>query len=373
MVLLSIGKASYEITVPMEDFPVENTKTVIKEKLEGSGGSALNVAYLLGKWNTDTYFAGIVGYDDIGSSIKKELETSKVHTTFMEINYEKKTTTNFILVNKKKTTRTQLMIEPEAYHLKKYEYDISPNIIYGDGYEYSATLAAYNKFPNAISVLGAGLNVSDPKEIEALAKYAKYVIFSFEFACSVTKMSVELNDPSGLLKLYKELKEKYPHSTNIVTLHNMGVLYAKENEIKVMPTIKVEEIDRTGAGDIFDGAFVYGLGKGYDLEKCLRLANIAGALSTTKYGGKASIPILSDVIHKYETQFGSLDAKIQNEGPTTTEEVPSVNEPKINEVENKTVETIENPSVVTPVQVIPPTVVAPTIKEEFTSENNSNL
>ena len=128
MVALSIGKASYEITVPMEDFPIENTKTVIKEKLEGSGGSASNVAYLLGKWNTDTYFAGIVGYDDIGSSIKKELEASKVHTTFMEINYEKKTTTNFILCNKKKTTRTQLMIEPEAYHLKKYEYDISPKI-----------------------------------------------------------------------------------------------------------------------------------------------------------------------------------------------------------------------------------------------------
>jgi len=308
LITLSIGKVTYDTTIPLENFPTENTKTIVKEKLEGSGGAASNVAYLLGKWNYDSYFAGVVGYDEAGNMVKKDLESAKVHTQFLEINYERKTTSTMILANKQTTSRTALIIEPEIFHLKKYEYDITPSIIYSDGYEYSATLAAFNKYPNAITILGAGLGVADEKEVIALAKYAKYVIFSLELACRITKMNVDLNVPSTLLKLYEELKDRFPNSINIVTLHELGALYPYENQIKVMPPKEVKEIDRTGAGDVFDGSLAYFLGKGYNLEKCICLANISAALSTTKYGAKNSVPILSDVIHHYETQFGLIDA-----------------------------------------------------------------
>jgi len=325
MIALSIGKVTYDITVPMDDFIEENSKIVLKEKLVGSGGAASNVAYLLGKWNTDVYFAGVVGYDDAGTSVKKELEGANVHTTFLETNYERKTTTSYILVNKKNTSRTQMIIQPEVYHLRKYEFDFIPDFIYSDGYDYSATLTAFNRFPNATFVLGAGMNSADEKEIAALAKYAKYVIMSLEFATKITKMTGNFTEASALLNLYKELKVRFPNNNIIVTLHSMGVLYSINNEIKVMPTIQVQEVDRTGAGDVFDGAFVYGLSKGYDLEKCLCLANIAGGLSTTKYGSKSSIPLLSDVIHKYEEKFGPLTAPMNQEpAPTQMNQVPNV-------------------------------------------------
>ena len=90
-------------------------------------------------------------------------------------------------------------------------------------------------------------------------------------------------------------------------MQNKGAMFEINNEVKVMQTLPVKEVDRTGAGDIFDGAFIHGLGKKYDLEKCIRLANIAAAMSTTKYGAKASIPILSDVITEYESKFGAID------------------------------------------------------------------
>ena len=213
------------------------------------------------------------------------------------------------------------MVEPEVYHLKKSDYDVRPDAIYTDGFEYSATLSAFNKFPQSLSVLGAGLNYADTKEVIALAKYAKYVIFSLEFACMVTKMKVDPDNGEHLFNLYKELKDLFPNSNNIVTLHNKGVLYSIDGNVRVMPTINVSEVDRTGAGDIFDGAFIYGLLKKYDLEKCIRLANIAAALSTTKYGAKNSIPLLSDVIHEYESKFGPIEPSIN-----ATIETPQVKE-----------------------------------------------
>lgn len=317
MIALSIGKATYDTTVPVDKYPIENSKNLIKEKLDGSGGSGSNVAYLLGKWNNESYFAGAVGYDDFGTFIKKDLENGNVHTNFMEVNYEKKTTTTFIIANKETISRTQLMIEPEVYHLKKYEFDVTPDVIYTDGFEYSATMAALNKFPNAITVLGAGLNYADPKEVISIAKEVKYVVFSMEFACRVTKMLVDMNNPTHLLNLYKELREKFPKNEIIVTMQNKGAMFSINNEIKVMQTMPVTEVDRTGAGDVFDGALIYALGKGYGLEVGIRLANIAAALSTTKYGAKSSFPILSDVISQYESKFGALELQQQSEEQTS--------------------------------------------------------
>ena len=169
-------------------------------------------------------------------------------------------------------------------------------------------MAAINKIPDAITVLGAGLNYADPKEVVSIAKEVKYIVFSMEFACQITKMRVDVTNPTHLLNLYKELREKFPKNEIIVTLQNKGAMFSVHNEVKVMQTIPVQEVDRSGAGDVFDGALIYGLGKGYDLEICIRLANIAAALSTTKYGAKDSIPLLSDVIQYYESKFGPLNA-----------------------------------------------------------------
>ena len=71
MTILSIGKTTYDIIIPVEGYPAENSKTIVTEKIEGSGGVACNVAYLIGKWNNESYFSGIVVYHDFGSTIRK--------------------------------------------------------------------------------------------------------------------------------------------------------------------------------------------------------------------------------------------------------------------------------------------------------------
>ena len=67
----------------------------------------------------------------------------------------------------------------------------------------------------------------------------------------------------------------------------------------IIPSIKVKAVDSTGAGDIFHGAFVYSLAKGFDLKKALTFSNITGALSTLCVGSRLSIPELERVEEKY--------------------------------------------------------------------------
>lgn len=326
MIALCIGHATYDISVPLNGYPVENEKYRLQEKMESGGGSALNASYLLGKWNNETYFSGVVGYDDFGTFIKKEMEKANVRTPFLETSYDKKTPTSFILINQINHTRTVFNIEPEEFHLKKYEYDINPDVIYMDGYEYGASKTAINKYQNAITILNASVA---SKELMALAREIKYIVGSLEFAEGVSGMKADFNNPVSLLTIYKRLKEHYPKNEIVITLGTQGALYCLNTEVKVMPTINVKEVDRTGAGDIFRGAFAYALGKNYDLEKAVRIANIAAGLSTTKIGGNLSIPMLSEVIKEYEARFGAIE-------PTQTEQPPiSQNTPNTQPIQNQ--------------------------------------
>jgi len=58
---------------------------------------------------------------------------------------------------------------------------------------------------------------------------------------------------------------------------------------------KVTVADTVGAGDSFNGGFVYGFLKGLPVEECLRVATTCGSKSVTKPGGTAGQPRLEDV------------------------------------------------------------------------------
>ena len=53
-------------------------------------------------------------------------------------------------------------------------------------------------------------------------------------------------------------------------------------------------IDTTGAGDVFHGAYIYGLYKNWELPKILKFASATAALKCRGLGGRV-IPDLSEV------------------------------------------------------------------------------
>ena len=301
MTVLNIGRTSFDITCPVEEYPVEGTKYLLNDKIESGGGTAANVAYLLSKWGEISYFAGVVGSDDYGSKCKKELEQAMVKTEFMEYSYEVGTPISGILVNKKNGTRTRFdVVGSSQPNLKKYEYNITPDIIFSDGKEYSATINALNKYPNAISIVDAGRVNRDLLE---LCKYVKYIVCSKGFAEAVSGMKFDFNNSLSVVNLYKKLNDKYPNNEIIVTLEDMGALYTINGEIRVMPGIKTKVVDPSCAGDIFHGAFVYAIANKFDIEKAITYANIAAGLSVGHMGGRTSIPTIKEVISYYNSRF----------------------------------------------------------------------
>jgi sulfofructose kinase len=63
-----------------------------------------------------------------------------------------------------------------------------------------------------------------------------------------------------------------------------------------MEAFPVNVVDTTGAGDVFHGAFCYGLVAGLPLETDLALASAAAAMKCRHIGGRAGIPGRAEVV-----------------------------------------------------------------------------
>lgn len=82
----------------------------------------------------------------------------------------------------------------------------------------------------------------------------------------------------------------------IVTAGEEGVTAFAGDEQIHHPAFEVQPVvDTTGAGDVFHGAFAYGLALGYELAENLRFAGAAAALSCRGLGGRGALPSMAEV------------------------------------------------------------------------------
>ncbi len=91
-------------------------------------------------------------------------------------------------------------------------------------------------------------------------------------------------------KILKEQKNKL-----IITKGSKGVVFSDGDEVINIPSLEVEVVDTTGAGDTFNGAFAQSIVKGKTVEESIKFANIAGAISVTKFGAQGGMPTLKEI------------------------------------------------------------------------------
>jgi sugar/nucleoside kinase (ribokinase family) len=76
----------------------------------------------------------------------------------------------------------------------------------------------------------------------------------------------------------------------VVTLGPRGALGAWQGRVLASPAFRVDAVDTTGAGDVFHGAFAWGLLRGLGAGELLRIANAAAAFACTGRGAQGALP-----------------------------------------------------------------------------------
>ncbi|WP_099465395.1 ribokinase [Parabacteroides provencensis] len=81
----------------------------------------------------------------------------------------------------------------------------------------------------------------------------------------------------------------------IITLGSKGALVYQDSVVDIIPALKVNAVDTTAAGDIFNGALTVALSEGRHLPDAVRFACKASAISVTRVGAQSSAPYRNEV------------------------------------------------------------------------------
>lgn len=81
----------------------------------------------------------------------------------------------------------------------------------------------------------------------------------------------------------------------IITLGSKGALIYSDGKAEMVPALKVEAVDTTAAGDVFNGALTVALSEGRSLKEAARFACKASAISVTRVGAQSSAPYRNEV------------------------------------------------------------------------------
>lgn len=125
-------------------------------------------------------------------------------------------------------------------------------------------------------------------QIAKALKYASIVIGNQEECELATQESDPHRAADALLTKGAEIA--------VVKMGANGVLAKSRNQTVHKLPHQVEVLNGLGAGDSFGGAFCYGILQGWDLDRIIGFANVAGAINASRHECATAMPTTQEVL-----------------------------------------------------------------------------
>lgn len=309
MAIVHIGLSCYDQFFFIDQTPAENVKTFSTQFLESGGGPAGNAAYVTGKWKTPTYILTTLKDDIYGRKINQEHNEVGVNTDYVIMNDNQVSPLSAVWVSAETAARTIVthknngnkVLTAEDYALlnelaDKLNAQSETHIILLDGHELEISKYFIPRVHNKIVIIDADA-VREP--VLDLLHLVDYCVASEEFA---QKLINENDLHPGNFARALEAMEKLcaPGNKPVITLGERGGIYLDDGLLHAYPAYDVRAVDTTGAGDIFHGAFCYGIAQGWELSKIVRVAALTSAIKIQEQGVRNAIPDIDFVLNAYE-------------------------------------------------------------------------
>jgi sugar/nucleoside kinase (ribokinase family) len=272
----------------------------------GSGGSAANSVIALAQFGGSGYYAGKVADDELGRFYMKDLKTGGVAT--LDDSYlEKGDTGRCVVLVTPDSERTLCTYLGISGNLSVHELDVdairASKWFYTEGYLVTSDTARVAAIEARKAAEHAGvrtaLSLSDPNMVKFFKAGLKEMIGDgLDLIFANEHEAMGMADTDNLEEAVTYLKTIAREFA--VTRGAEGALIWDGQRIIDIDPVKVEPIDTVGAGDMFAGAFLYGLTQGWTHQRAGDLASAASAKLVTSLGPRISrdetLQILSSVV-----------------------------------------------------------------------------
>lgn len=271
------------------------------------GGSAANTIVAISQFGGDTFYACKVADDEAGDFYMHDLHAAGVSTRLDQVKGEGVTGKCMVMVtpDAERTMNTFLGITADFaecdLHLEELE---QAEYLYIEGYlvtsdvSRSAALRA-RKHASRHGVKTA-FTFSDPAMVTYFRDGVKEilgdgvdVLFCNEEEALIFTETKSLEDAIAALKPFA--------NRLVVTRGPMGAIILNGDgriEVEVSP---VEAVDTNGAGDMFAGAFMYGVTNGFSDRDAGMLASEAAARTVATFGARLPMTVHQELLTQFES------------------------------------------------------------------------
>ena len=287
-----LGCACLDFLGIVPHLPDRDDQVWMSGSTQQGGGMVSTALVTLSRLGVPTAFAGKIGNDMAGRVVKEEFDLYGVDSAHLVMAPGARTPVSMILVDESTGQRT-IMAGGSSVEMSPSEVPAgvvaSAKYLLLDTTTRQAALAAARIARDAgVPVVLDADSLSRPQDIGELLRSTDYLIASKVFAEALTG----LTGPSKAV----EALAGYGSSAAVVTLGEAGSLTLAGGRSFHTPAFPVEVVDTTGAGDVYHGAFIFGLLREWRLEKTAEFASAVAAMSCTRLGGRQGIPTLDEAI-----------------------------------------------------------------------------
>jgi sulfofructose kinase len=281
--VLGVGECSLDTWLEVEALPPPGGKAAVSDWRELPGGQIATATLAAARLGARAAYAGVVGGDAAAERALAGLRAGGVDCSRVRIAQEARTRAAVIVVERARGERTVLghrdaRFGGESGALGRLSPD-DARLLLLDASDPAAALALARAARAQGVPVVLDLDAASP-DAEALLASTDFPVVSEAFALRA------YGSAEAALARLASLGAKLP----VVTCGARGALAWWRERPLASPAFAVDAVDTTGAGDVFHGAFAWGLLAGLDATVLLRAANAAAALACTGRGAQGAVP-----------------------------------------------------------------------------------
>ena len=295
--IVVIGSSNTDMVIKCEHLPAPGETILGGNFFMNAGGKGANQAVAAARLNGDVTFIAKVGNDVFGKQAIELFNKENINTEYIFI--DDKNPSGVALINVDAKGENSITVAQGAngnllvddikmlHHvIEKADIILMQLETPIETVEYVAQLAnQYNKQFILNPAPACKLN-------DALLKNISIITPNEKEAAMLTGISINNIDEA---KQAAQILSAKGIQTVIITLGEDGALLYANNEFNLIATKKVNAVDTTAAGDVFNGALAVALSEQKNLEDAIQFANNAAAISVTRLGAQASAPFRSEL------------------------------------------------------------------------------
>lgn len=292
--IVVIGSLNADLVQKVERLPKPG-ETIAGGSLETfSGGKGANQAVAAGRMGARASMIGQVGDDSLSQILRESLQAAGVDQTAVGVS---NTSTGSAIILVFPDGENVIVIAPGA------NATVTPEVAAERlrGLEQGAFLLSQLEIPiqsveRSLEVAkGRGATtILDPAPARELSgdllRHVDYLTPNETEAATVLGDSgLDMEDGPAMERAAERILALGPQAV-VLKLGARGCLIASAEGFHRVPGFKVDAVDTTAAGDVFNGAFATALAEGQAVPLAARFANAAAALSVTRPGAQDSVP-----------------------------------------------------------------------------------